>query len=135
MQHKQYYPRVECWPPTKPSRALNATACQILLDGMFTTTSSHVFLQMYPLHSNSRLVRSPSVVFKAPELFTRLTISTASGDCSITLLMDGSPVPLTWHDIWGAAVKDPLGSAGKASSSQRVTGKTSRYPCTILLSK
>lgn len=108
---QQYYPRVECWPPTTPSRALNATACQILLNQMLTTTSSQIFgkrgapgveVPLTQRFSSGKLRLERIQV--SQHIFTRLNISTANGDCSIALLIDGPPVPLTWYEIWGAAV-------------------------------
>ena len=75
---------------------------------MLTTTSSQIFGQR----------RDPGVDVPLPQRFASrmltihrisgtikiLTASAASGDCSITLLIDGPPVWMTWHEIWGAAV-------------------------------
>lgn len=108
---QQYYPNVQCWPPTRPSRALNTTACQILLNGMLTTTSTQIFGERgtpgveVPLTQRFSSGRLPTQdLLKALHVSARLTVPTANGDCSIAILMDGPPVLLTWHDIWGAAV-------------------------------
>ena len=109
MTLQQYYPpEVQCSPRTRPAGSLNATACQILLDQMLTTTSSQTFGRRgdpgvdVPLaqHFASRML----IIHRIPGTIKILTAFAASGDCSITLLMDGPPVPMTWHEIWGAAV-------------------------------
>ena len=105
---QQYHPRVQCSPRIRPAGSLNPTACQILLDQMLTTTSSQTFGTRgdpgvdVPL--GQRFASRMSSTHSTPGTITILTASAASGDCSITLLMDGPPVRMTWHEIWGAAV-------------------------------
>ena len=105
---QQYYPRVQCRSPRRLDRALNATACQLLLDRMLTTTSSQIFGQRgapgveVPL--TQRFSSGTLNIHEAPNVVRILTKSAANGDCSIALLMDGPPVLVTWHEIWGAAV-------------------------------
>lgn len=86
---QQYFPKVSCWPSSRPGRGLNVKACQVLLDGMLTTSSSQIFGQR----------GTPGVEVPLPQRF-----SSENGDCSIALLVDGPPLLTTWHEIWGAAV-------------------------------
>ena len=107
MTLQQYHPKVQC-SPRIPAGSLNATACQILLDQMLTTTSSQIFGQRgepgvdVPLAQ--RFASRMLTIHCIPATIKILTASAASGDCSITLSMDGPPVSMTWHEIWGAAV-------------------------------
>ena len=104
----QYHPRVQCSSPTRPSGSLNATTCQMLLDAMLTTTSSQIFGQRgapgveVPLAI--RLASRMLTIHRILGIFKILTASAASGDCSIAILMDGPPMLMTWHEVWGAAV-------------------------------
>ena len=108
MTLQQYHPRVQCSPRIRPAGSLNATACQILSDQMLTTTTSQIFGPRgdpgvdvpLPQRFASRML----TIHRIPGTIKILTASAASGDCSITLLIDGPPVSMTWYEIWGATV-------------------------------
>lgn len=108
MTLQQYIPRVQCSPRIRPAGSLNAAACQVLLDQMLTTTTPQIFGQRgdpgvdVPLAQ--RFVARMLTIHHIPSTVNTLTVSVASGDCSITLEMDGPPAPMTWYQIWGAAV-------------------------------
>ena len=108
MTLQQYIPRVQCSPRIRPASSLNAAACQVLLDQMLTTKSAQVFGQRgdpgvdVPLAQS--FVARMLTIHRIPGTVNTLTASVASGDCSITLVMDGPPVRMTWYEIWGAAV-------------------------------
>ena len=106
MTLQQYRPTVQCL--LAPTEFLALTACQVILDEMLTTTTSQTFGQHgdpdvdVPLPR--RFVSRMLTIHRVPDTIEILTASTAIGDCAITLLMNGPPVPMTWHKIWGAAV-------------------------------
>lgn len=108
MTLQEYHPRVQCSPRTRPATSLDATACQILLDRMLTTKFSQIFGQRGEPNVNvplpQRLISRMLSIHRIPGFLKILTASAARGECSITLLMDGPPVSMTWHDIWGAAI-------------------------------
>ena len=78
---------------------------------MLTTTSSQIFGERGAPGVEVPLTQRPSsgklplqTNSKAADILTRLPVPTASGDCSIALLIDGPPPPFTRYKVWGAAV-------------------------------
>ena len=109
---RQYFPKVKCGPPSRPDGALDAEACQSLLDGMLTTSSSQIFGQRgtpgveVPLPKRFSSRKPPHLKWRQRDIkhLRETDCLSTSGDCSIALSMEGPPLLATWHEIWGAAV-------------------------------